>query len=186
LEIYFWRFIFGDLFLEIYFWINNICRQFKEKDIIYLIMSVVENLHSFDNLLGYRWGYLFWLSMFTSNFVVLCADDTQGVGRDYLSNTMLMSCLSLVYYHMCRHRDIPASTPAMHVAGTEGLARYALAANYGFSNIVAGTNAIAYLNYVMLAMSGMFAVSKVAASLHAVNNYDLYKEYELKAKENLR
>ena len=149
-------------------------------------MPLVDNLHSFDNLLGYRWGYVFWLSMFLSNFIVLICDSTQNVGREYLGNTMLMSCLSLVYYHHCRHSGLPASTPAMHVAGTEGLARYVLASKYGFSNIVDGGNAIAYMNYIMLGMSGIFAVSKVVASLHAVRNYQEYQDYEEREKENIQ
>tara|TARA_B000000557_G_scaffold255922_1_gene247559 strand:- start:59 stop:508 length:450 start_codon:yes stop_codon:yes gene_type:complete len=149
-------------------------------------MALVDNLHAFDNLLGYRWGYLFWLSMFTSNFVVLCADSTQNVGRDYLTNTVLMSCLTLVYYYHYRHQNVPASTPAMHAAGTEGLARYLLAAHYGFSNVVEGSNAIAYLNYVMLVMSGLFALSKTLASIHTVHNFDIYTEYANRQKDTLK
>ena len=61
-------------------------------------MALVNKLHYVDDkLFGYRGGYFFWLSLYTVSLAVLSADSTTGHQRDYLTNTGLMSCLSLVY-----------------------------------------------------------------------------------------
>ena len=52
-------------------------------------MSIVEKLHFVDDrVFGYRYGFIFWLSMWAVSVGILSADSTQGHGRDYLTNTV--------------------------------------------------------------------------------------------------
>lgn len=140
-------------------------------------MSLVEKIHKFDDkVFGYRRGYLFWMTLYVVNMSVLSVDDTQGHQRDYLTYTSLMSCLTLVYYSYNQFIGNPSSVPGQHAAGAEGLARMLYAAHCGWSNIV-GSNPIGVWNIVLLALGGMFGVSKIGENLHSIYNRDTYIDY---------
>ena len=74
----------------------NVFKDFKTNNDI---MTTVEKIHYVDDkVFGYRFGYIFWFSLYAVSVGVLSGDDTTGHQRDYLTHTSLMSCLSLVYY----------------------------------------------------------------------------------------
>jgi hypothetical protein len=146
-------------------------------------MPLVNQLHYVDDkVFGYRFGYIFWFSLYAVSLVVLSVDDTTGNQRNYLTNTGLMSCLSLVYYSYHQFIGNPSSVPGQHAAGTEGLARILYAAHCGWSNIV-GTNPIGAWNTILLVISGLFAVSKIPENLHSIWNRQLYITYVNEEKE---
>lgn len=146
-------------------------------------MPLVDRLHYVDDkVFGYRLGYFFWLALYIVNVAVLSVDSTQGHQRDYLTNTSLMGCLTLVYYSYNQFLGNPSSVPGQHAAGTEALARILYAAHCGWGNIV-GTNAIGAWNMVLLIIAGMFGVSKLGQNLHSIWNRQLYIEYVNKEKE---
>lgn len=146
-------------------------------------MPLLEQLHYVDDkVFGYRYGYLFWLSLFIVNNVVLGVDDTTGPQRDYLINTTLMSCLTLLVYFHHQFQGNPSSVPGMHGAGTEALARIVYASHCGWSSIV-GTNTMGVWNCVLLVIASMFGVGKLTQSMHTNWNRDAYIEYVNKEKE---
>ena len=147
-------------------------------------MALVNNIHYFDDkVFGYKRGYLFWLTLYTISVVVLSVDSTTGEQRDYLTNTSLMSCLSLVYYSYNQFIGNPASVPGQHAAGTEGLARILYAAHCGWGNIV-GTNTLGVWNTVLLVIGGVFGVTKLGENMHSIYNRQLYIDYVNEQKEN--
>ena len=95
---------------------NNIFIKFKTSSIFYnydnikhfynelksyftlpFTMTIVDNIHYVDDkVLGYRGGYFFWLGLYIVNITILSVDSTTGHQREYLTNTSLMGCLSLV------------------------------------------------------------------------------------------
>ena len=147
------------------------------------IMTTVEKIHYVDDkVFGYRFGYIFWFSLYAVSVGVLSGDDTTGHQRDYLTHTSLMSCLSLVYYSYNQFIGNPSSVPGQHAAGTEALARILYAAHCGWSNIV-GTNPIGAWNVVLLVICSMFGITKMGENLHTIWNRPLYIEYVAKQKE---
>ena len=146
-------------------------------------MPLVDRLHYVDDkVFGYRFGYFFWLALYIVNVAVLSVDSTQGHQRDYLTNTSLMGCLTLVYYSYNQFLGNPSSVPGQHAAGTEAFARYLYAAHCGWGNIV-GTNPIGVWNVVLLVISGMFGVSKLGENMHSIWNRQLYIDYVNREKE---
>ena len=144
---------------------------------------MIEKLHYVDDkVFGYRYGYIFWLVMYSVSLGVLSGDSTGGVQREYLTNTSLMSCLTLLVYFYNHYAGNPASLPAMHGAGTEALARLIYAAHCGWGNLV-GTNPIGAWNGVCLGMAGMFGFSKLIQSYHTTVNREAYLEYVQRKKD---
>ena len=127
-------------------------------------MAFVDNIHYVDDkLLGYRFGYFFWLSLYIVNVVVLSVDSTTGPQREYLTNTSLMSVLTLVYYSYNQFKGNPASVPGLHAAGAEALARLLYAAH--------------------LVVAGLFGVSKLGETIHTLWNPNVYLEYVQRQKD---
>ena len=146
-------------------------------------MAFVDNLHYVDDkLLGYRFGYFFWLSLYIVNVVVLSVDSTTGPQREYLTNTSLMSVLTLVYYSFNQFKGNPASVPGLHAGGAEALARLLYAAHLDWSEIV-GTNTIGVWNFVLLVVAGLFGVSKLGENIHTLWNPNVYLEYVQRQKD---
>ena len=62
--------------------------------------KTVENVFMLENALGYRWGIWMWLCFFIPSVGVMFAEsDVSGEARDFLVNTNLLSCLSLLYFN---------------------------------------------------------------------------------------
>lgn len=140
-------------------------------------MALVENLHYVDDkVFGYRYGYFFWLSLFIVNNIMLGVDDVQGVQRDYLTNTSLMSCLTLVVYFYHQLKGNPSSAAGMQGASVEGLARILYASHCGWSDIV-GTNPVGAWNCALLVIASLFTLGKLPQVLHTNFNRPLYLEY---------
>ena len=150
---------------------------------IVYIMPLLEQLHYVDDkVFGYRYGFIFWLSLFVVNNVVLGIDDTTGPQRDYLITTTLMSCLTLLVYFHHQFLGNPSSVPGMHGAGTEALARIVYASHCGWSAIV-GTNTMGVWNCILLVLSGMFGAGKLTQAMHTNWNRPAYIEYVNREKE---
>ena len=146
-------------------------------------MTLVQKLHYVDDkLFGYRGGYFFWLSLYAVSVAVLSVDSTTGHQRDYLTNTGLMSCLSLVYHFYHHFNGNPASVPGQHACGTESLARMLYAAHCGWANIV-GWNAIGVWNFILLIVCGTYGVTKLGENVHTIWNRQLYIDYVQEEKE---
>jgi len=146
-------------------------------------MTIVDNIHYVDDkVLGYRGGYFFWLGLYIVNITILSVDSTTGHQREYLTNTSLMGCLSLVYYSYNQFKGNPSSVPGQHAAGTEALARLLYAAHCGWGNII-GSNPMGVWNFVLLIIATMFAATKLVENTHTIWNRNVYLEYVERQKE---
>jgi len=148
------------------------------------IMPVMDNLYFVDNKMGYRFGQLMWLSFYIPSLVVLFCDSTTGPSRDFLLSVSLLSCASLLYYTVHRWLDTPASTPGMHTQTCELYARWLLAAYFGPANVI-GSHAVGVMNWVQLVLMGVFGLAKLPASIYTLFDYEGYKAYEQKHRENV-
>ena len=146
-------------------------------------MPVINQLHCFDNLMGYKYGQFMWLSFWVPSFLVLLVDDTQGPGRMFLTGATMLSSGSLLYYNTFRWVNEPASTPGMFSLTAEVFARWVLAAHCGVSQIV-GTNPIGAWNWLQLVAMTMFGLSHLAASMYSTCNWQQYREYTAALKDN--
>ena len=59
-------------------------------------MGKFENLFALPDKLGNTGLLVMWLSFFTSSFIVLLVDDTQGPPRDFCAASQLLCCGNLV------------------------------------------------------------------------------------------
>ena len=145
-------------------------------------MPVIDQLHCFDNLTGYKYGQFLWLSFWVPSFLVLLIDDTQGPGRMFLTGATMLSSGTLLYYNTFRWVDEPASTPGMFGLTAEVLARWVLAAHCGVSNIV-GTTPIGAWNTFQLVAMTLFGVSHLTASIYSTCNWKEYRAYSKALKD---
>ncbi len=144
---------------------------------------MIDKLHYVDDkVFGYKYGYIFWLTLYSVSLGVLSGDSTTGPQREYLTNTSLMCCFTLLVYFYHHFVGNPASLPGMHGAGTEAFARLIYAAHCGWGNLV-GTNPIGVWNGVCLGLAVIFGASKLIQSYHTTLNRELYLEYVQRKKD---
>lgn len=138
----------------------------------------------FDNMMGYRYGSLVWMSFWIPSFITLLCDSAVGASRDFLYVTSLFSCLSFMYFSYHRWVDSPASTPALHCLTTEMFARWLALAYYGFNNVV-GSDALGVMNWVQFVGMCVFTATKLPGFIYSVHFPEKYKEYETNAKKHI-
>ena len=151
--------------------------------------KTVENVFMLENALGYRWGVWMWLCFFIPSVGVMFAEsDVSGEARDFLVNTNLLSCLSLLYFNYFFWAGVPASSPSVHVLSAETAARLLLVSYYGMDNIV-GTgmenNALYSWNWVQVIVGYVFGVGKFFQTMYILWNRREYMAYEEEQKEKM-
>ena len=72
-----------------------ICKLLREKWVFLIIMTNFKNLFAMTDKLGMVGCLSMWFSFFTTSFVVLLADDTQGPARDFCAASQLLCCTNL-------------------------------------------------------------------------------------------
>lgn len=138
---------------------------------------MMNKIFAFDNTLGYQFGSLMWLTFYIPSLVVLLADTTKGVARDYLAIGSLLSVLSFLVYTYYFFEGRPASTPSQVAITSESLARWILAAYYVPSDIV-DSSSIGVMNGILLTASALFLVQKMVTQMYLNFNQQEYLDYE--------
>jgi hypothetical protein len=147
-------------------------------------VNKMENLHLFDNRLGYRYGQFLWYAFWFPSLVVMLCDDTVGHNRDFLCQSSLISSLTFLYYAFHQNNGSPASTPATQGLYCELLARWMLAAYHGMNNITTGGNPIAIMNCIQLITMGLFTVFKFPTAIYTTCKFKTYKKMEKRLTDN--
>ena len=138
---------------------------------------MMNKIFAFDNTLGYKWGNLVFLGFYLSQLIILLADGTKGVARDYLTIGSLLCTFSYLIYLVYFYQGRAASTPGQVAMLTESLARWLVAAHYGVENVV-DSSTIGAWNGLALTLTGIFLVQKMAVQLYVNFNRDEYLTYE--------
>jgi len=147
-------------------------------------VNTMENIHLFDNRLGYRYGQFLWYAFWLPSLIVMLCDDTIGHDRDFLCQSSLISSLTFLYYAFHQNNGSPASTPSFQGLYGELLARWMLAAYHGMNNITTGGNPIAVMNCVQLIAMGLFTIFKVPTAIYTTCEFKTYKKLETRLTDN--
>ena len=158
--------------------------QLSTQQSSYEVTSTQKALFGFDNLLGYRYGTLMWLTFWIPSFVVLLADNTTGPSRDYLWLVQLFSTLTYAFYTHHHGLGTPASTPGVQGITAELFARWLCIAYYGFSQIT-GNHPIGVMNWIQFVLMAVFTASKIPAVFYTLVYREEYKKYEENMSEHI-
>ena len=144
--------------------------------------TVLEALCKVDNLMGYRYGFMVWLTFWGLTLVGLLAETETKIedvpARHFLAQGALMSSLSLLYYCYQFQEQRPASTPAAHAITCEAAARWILLANYGFDAVLTDSTlgTISVILTVAMTLFGVLNMIKLVYILHHPAEYRAYEE----------
>ncbi len=140
--------------------------------------TVLEALCKVDNLMGYRYGFMVWLSFWGLTLVGLLAETEDVPARHFLAQGALMSSLSLLYFCYQFQEQRPASTPAAHAITCEAAARWILLANHGFHAVLTDSTlgTISVILTVAMTLFGVLNMIKLVYILHHPAEYRAYEE----------
>ena len=132
-----------------------------------------------DTFLGQCGLYAMWTTLYITNLIVLCEDDTKGPSRDF---NVIANGLSVLYCgvsgaNMIFGNKLPSSM-MLTVGPIHQYLFWLLFAYYG-GDAVLGTHPIGVYNWVTLFVVGMFTVDMVIKTWFLSLDPTKYREYML-------
>jgi len=124
-------------------------------------MTKFKNLFALNDLLGIRGVVSMWFMAFTTSFVVLLVDDTQGVSRNFCGISQLLCCTNLVALGHAVANNISWSKASFYTLHFDTFATWLAFAYFG-GDAVLGQHPIGVWNWVQIIFTVLNSVAGIA------------------------
>jgi len=139
-------------------------------------MNKFSNLFRMFDKLGMV-GFLgMWLSFFTTSFVVLLVDDTQGPMRDFCVASQLLCCTNLASMGWAITNNVSWSKASFLTLHFDTFGTLLAFAYYGGGDVL-DSSTLGVWNTVCVAGTAMNTVFGLAALYHVAKDYKGFRDY---------
>tara|TARA_Y100000588_G_C13780452_1_gene722166 strand:+ start:215 stop:667 length:453 start_codon:yes stop_codon:yes gene_type:complete len=139
-------------------------------------MSKFENLFLMSDKLGMSGMLTMWLSFFTSSFVVLLADDTQGPARDFCFVSQLLCCTNLAAFGYSIANNVSWSKTNFLTLNFDTFGTWLAFAYFG-GDAVLGKNPLGVWNAVQVGGTAMNTLFGLASMYTVARDYTGFNQY---------
>ena len=139
-------------------------------------MSKFDNLFYLNEKLGMTGMLTMWLSFFTTSFVVLLVDDTQGPVRDFCAASQLLCCSNVVSMGWAIANNVDLTKASFLTLHFDTFGTLLALAYYGGDSVM-NSSTLGVWNTVQVVGTVMNAVYAVASLYTVARDYNGFRDH---------